>query len=543
MKKSRKFHDFRIKRRVTDLIRENLTDMLTQYIDESTGEGLGPEYVFDAKYLRESLLSKYVDENTDPPALREHRAIVKWLGVEQRNKRTNNRLWNSDPFFKGLGHGQEVLRYAAKLIERTIGRTAPEDLLTKGSFSSGATTSLRRDVVTLPAKFLGRRDTTPEAWEALSKALPSFPLWAQYNTELYQPRFVKGNILFTVPKTALIDRVACKEPDYNVFAQKAVGDFFRRQLRKAGIDLNDQSINRNLAREGSTSGKLATIDLSSASDSLTIALVALLLPREWFLLLDSLRSPKTFIKGLSHKNEMFSSMGNGFTFELESLVFWAIAHSIRKLTRIHGRISVYGDDIIVPSPMAGMLIQFLSWVGFKTNVDKTFIKGPFRESCGGHYYRGNDVTPFYLRQPIKDVSDLILFLNQYRKWIIQTGMDQVDNGFTYKNRFVRFWYNLAAFVPKCLWGGWDLTSRVQLASPGLQQCELLRTTRKWARLETEYGIGLYLSRLSMADRLSFPAEDTPFSSLTTPTSHWSVRRCRFEPYVFGLAKPMFVIEQ
>lgn len=555
MRKSKKDLDLNIKREVSDAIRTTLHGMLTAYLLECEPFGLSEAELFAPRYLRDTLLSKYVDENTDPAHVRQQRAIVKWLTVEQRNERTNSRLTASETYFKGLGNSTDFLLHAAKLVRKVLGKL-PDDLLDRGSFSGGASTSIRRGVGTLAKKFCGQPDVTPEAWPLLQMQVET-TLWGLLNPSASQPRFVKGNILFTVPKTSVIDRVACKEPDLNVYGQKAVGDYIRKRLlRKAHINLNDQSINQELARIGSIDGSLATIDLSSASDSLTSALVMWLLPSDWYALLSALRSPKTFIDGKSHVNAMFSSMGNGFTFELESLIFWAIAKTIQVRTKTYGRISVYGDDIIVPAGCAGLLVQVLHWCGFKTNVDKTFIKGPFRESCGKHYYRGLDVTPFYLRRPIRDVSDLILFLNQYRQWLIITEMDTVDNGWSEKNRFVRFWYNLAAFVPKVLWGGTDLTSRTQLCSPGLQKCELLRTTRRWARLETELGIGLYLTRLSMMDRGRFPRDNDsvvlPWDAadhesqptvLTAPRRDWTLRKVKIHHAVFGLAQPLFACEQ
>lgn len=448
-----------------------------RFHSELTGLVSSPslEEDFSLKYLREVLLSKYVDEKTLPASELRRLAIVKWLGVEDRNRRTNLRLFETDPNF-GFRYGHELLRRASRRIERVIGREPPEDLLERGSFSGGATTSVKRGLGTLASKFLGVRDVTPRAWKRLLPALSTFEGWAAYNPELDKPRYVRGNVLFTVPKSALIDRVACKEPDYNIFGQKAVGDYIRKRLRRrAGIDLNDQSRNRTLAREGSRTGRLATIDLSSASDSLTTGLVSLLLPHQWFTLLDDLRSPETFIDGEPHENEMFSSMGNGFTFELESLVFWALAQEVRCAIGATGPVSVYGDDIIVPTACAGALIKVLSWVGFTANLKKTFLRGGFRESCGGHYYRGTDVTPFYLRRPVKDISDLILTLNQLRRWLILTGWDfAYDGERIVANCFVQFWRRWSRCVPAALHGGWDLSSRHQLVSAGPSRARLTR---------------------------------------------------------------------
>lgn len=545
MPTSKKNLDFSISREVSHRIRTSLSDLFSIPIAGQDN--------FALEYQREMFLSKYIDEHTETDEVRRRNAIEKWLSVELRNQRTNERLFTTDPSFvteRGVVYGQTFLLRARKLITKVIGEQPPDGLLSRGSFSSGATTSLRRGVGTLNRKFTGSRDVTPACWDRLSSELATFEGWASYNLELQAPRFVRGNSLFTVPKTPVIDRVACKEPDYNVFAQKAVGDYFRRRLlRKAGINLNDQSINRSLAKRGSVDGSLATIDLSSASDSVTTALVASVLPPQWFLLLNALRSPKTFIDGMSHVNEMFSSMGNGFTFELESLIFWALAQAVRTTFTsgdpVRGRISVYGDDIIVPTRIARMLITVLSWCGFKVNVTKTFIKGPFRESCGGHYYCGNDVTPFFLRRPVRDVSDLILLLNQFRSWIIRTEHDGIECGWEGPNRFTALWNSLSLNVPRMLRGGYDIESRVQLVSTENPLNELISVKRRARRTEAELQTELYLTRLSELDRRgnTTPLLETQSSILVVPTTEWKLRRCKVKPYVFGLTRPLFIYEQ
>jgi hypothetical protein len=85
-------------------------------------------------------------------------------------------------------------------------------------------------------------------------------------------------------------------------------------------------------------------------------------------------------------------MGNGFTFELESLIFFAIA----SCSCDAGIVSVYGDDIIVPSQYATDVMKNLEMCGFSLNWDKSFIDGPFRESCGGDYFEGFDIRPVYV---------------------------------------------------------------------------------------------------------------------------------------------------
>jgi len=539
--KSKQQLDLSVDREVTRSFISDLEGLLSLVLADESLTEVGK---FPYRYLSTVLLSKYVDEQTDSPELRRSRAIEKWLGVEQRNRCTNERLLTTDPNFLGIGYGWQILRTAARRIRSVLGAQPPEGLLSNGGFTGGATTSRRRSPSCLVSKFEGTLDATPDCWSRFSTEAAQIEGWNFYHPELNSPRLVKGNVLFTVPKTALIDRVACKEPDLNIYCQKAVGDFIRRRLKKrARIDLNDQSINRELALAGSKDGSLATIDLSSASDSLTINLVMAVLPREWFLLLDSLRSPKTFIDGASHTNEMFSSMGNGFTFELESMVFWALAQATCYHSKVFGRVSVYGDDIIVPSGVAPAFLNVLRWTGFVPNVSKTFVAGPFRESCGGHYHSGLDVTPFYLRRPFKDVSDLMLTLNQFRAWIIRTESDTIWGGFEVANAFVQLWQRYAALVPKFLWGGWSCESRVQLASLGRPQCELVSPTRRLSKLEVHHQTGMYLSCLRGIDGREVVLPTTPKDELTCNTAKLKVRRSTFRPAVFGLRTPLFWIEQ
>ena len=231
-----------------------------------------------------------------------------------------------------------------------------------------------------------------------------------------------GNRQATVPKNAKTDRLIAIEPQGNLSLQKALGARIRARLKfRCGIDLSKQpDVNRELARIGSITGDYATIDLSSASDSITCELVYKLLVTfgnddtiKWFELLNDVRSPFTYrilpdsMSNTAYKLQSFSTMGNGFTFELETLIFYAFAWSVNRLCNGgRGRLATFGDDIIVPTSIAKPLIEVLSDVGFKTNVDKTFIDGPFRESCGTDWFSGVYVTPTYLRHLSLDYASV-----------------------------------------------------------------------------------------------------------------------------------------
>jgi hypothetical protein len=117
-----------------------------------------------------------------------------------------------------------------------------------------------------------------------------------------------------------------------------------------------------------------------------------LFPNDWFKYLDQLRSPHfrgAFGEGTYEK---FSSMGNGSTFCIETLVFAAACKAVGST-----RFSVYGDDVIIESSLVEDYIRLCAHLGFKVNVDKSFHEGPFRESCGKDFYRGIECTPVFIR--------------------------------------------------------------------------------------------------------------------------------------------------
>lgn len=217
----------------------------------------------------------------------------------------------------------------------------------------------------------------------------------------------RGNRFAAVPKTAKTDRGIAIECTLNVYFQLALGRSIRSSLRRrAGWNLDHaSSIHREMARKASVDGSWATIDLSNASDSLCKNLVRVLLQdTPWLERMEDLRSTHTFFDGKWHLLEKFSSMGNGYTFELETSVFACLISSCLELQGSGGLLGhdfyVFGDDIIVRTEYAESVIAVLGWAGFKVNKEKTFTSGSFRESCGGDFFLGHPVRGFYLKSDL-----------------------------------------------------------------------------------------------------------------------------------------------
>lgn len=226
-----------------------------------------------------------------------------------------------------------------------------------------------------------------------------------------------------VPKNADCSRTVGSQPMLNMFVQLGAGDFLADVLRdKCNIDLRtaQTSVNGPLALLGSSCEGMpvATVDLRSASDCYYIMLARLLLPGEWFSFLNAIRTPAYRLPGSKreYRYEKFMAMGNGFCFPLQTLTFWCLLQAVYDLNEIPDRLcAVYGDDIIVYQSAALELIEVLSAVGFETNTSKTFVFGPFRESCGQDYFNGINVRPVVLDEVFENYGQVYHFINSLQR--------------------------------------------------------------------------------------------------------------------------------
>lgn len=221
-----------------------------------------------------------------------------------------------------------------------------------------------------------------------------------------------------VPKKAKIHRVIAKQPVLNGLLQKGIDEEWRVFLRRVGLDLRDQKANQEMARKGSLPGSaddFCTIDLKNASDSVFTELCKEVLPPAWFVFLNRVRCSSFAFPGEAERPlEKMCAMGNGYCFPLETLLFAAICQAT-KVGKAGVDYRVYGDDIIVRKEFFSPVLRHLKRLGFVPNNKKTFGAGPFRESCGGNWYSGEDVTPCTLDYPLNSLERLFTFVNQARR--------------------------------------------------------------------------------------------------------------------------------
>lgn len=239
-------------------------------------------------------------------------------------------------------------------------------------------------------------------------ALVETGVWAdaeRQRFERYGFTKVEGGKIFFASKNAEISRTCCTEPSLEMILQKAVGAFLEERLGQwFGIYLNRQpDLNAELARIGSIDGTFGTIDLVSASDSIGLKLIQRDFPdgRLKGLLLGSRCKYAILPDGSKVELRMVSTMGNGFTFPLQTLIF---ASAVRACYQVMGFPSnprdrdfgVFGDDIIVRQETYNFVCRMLQKLGFEVNVLKSFNTGPFRESCGEDWYSGHNVRGIYV---------------------------------------------------------------------------------------------------------------------------------------------------
>jgi len=358
---------------------------------------------FKRDYVVFSFLRKW--KGLDTGINLERTALNAWLEAEQQCFRTNRRL-NTEASMGSYSIAPSAIVAAQRKIASVLGTWDSEKIVELCRFGNGATADLRRG------------STHAEKYVRPSVTMDALPyVIAVMNGDSYMQELVGGfndlkivnaNRMVMVPKNSKTHRSIAAEPTLNSFVQQGVGRYIRHRLKKFGVDLDDQTINQDLASQALTRG-LSTLDLSMASDTLCTSLVKLLLPSDWFEALDNLRSPATMYGKRRFLLSKFSSMGNAFTFELESLIFYALLSAVCE----GDVISVYGDDLVVNHSDYGRVSEILKWAGFNVNYDKSFTEGSrFYESCGKHYFDNEEVTPCYQKDVCRRPVDYVHLHNR-----------------------------------------------------------------------------------------------------------------------------------
>jgi hypothetical protein len=255
-----------------------------------------------------------------------------------------------------------------------------------------------------------------------------------------------------VPKSIKKRRIITVEKTFNTMATQALREVLLDYIRKSNLNIfiDDQSINRTLALMGSANGQMATIDLHSASDSVTIQLVRRLFHRTGLMpYLEDARAKLCEVEGQKVTLQTYAGMGNAITFPLECIVFAAVVEYVAKRNHLDKHKSklyaIVGDDIVCLASIAEDVIEVLKALGFDPNIDKTYYGSyPFRESCGIEGLSGHDVTPVRISRKTyfdctnQSVDSLLAVSNNLYSYGYKRAASAIRQWFRLKNRGIPY---------------------------------------------------------------------------------------------------------
>lgn len=339
-------------------------------------------------------------------------------------KTTDRSLRDSD---QNLEHLSPLLTRASALVKRLLHRFDPMDISPRHGSGSSACGTTPWDRYGLP-RYFPQVDSVYKYTEWYFSSLEAVGHYYPNLFEECESEVPTAKVVL-IPKDSRGPRLISEEPRETMYLQQGLMAKLYEAIEyypivKRQLSCLNQDRNRALARFGSETGGYATLDLAEASDRVSLNLVRALFPSNWVECLEATRSPQTVLpSGEIFPLQKFAPMGSACCFPVECICFWAIVlaatlQNSGDLSRLFSRrhrdevfqetgfspsrnplvdplvtVSIFGDDIIVPTPFADKAAEALESVGLKVNRKKSYITGPFRESCGGDFYLGRDVAP------------------------------------------------------------------------------------------------------------------------------------------------------
>lgn len=415
-----------------DVIPATLKSLLPACHESIMSSDLSPKQVA-LMQLHASLLKKY--EPTGENKAADKAALDLFI---ESNRLCS--LWEPDEssyHYLTMCRARDILKrrfFGGELQEPRISLRKSLDHLVPGPGSSRGTK--HTDFI---GKLFNSRLTTYDSslWHYYKDNIPNLWKVAEHKRQVqYGGCLVVNSSKLTFAKKNFdISRVINTEASVDMLFQLALGSLIEDCLKDwFNISLSKQpTINRFLAKIGSIYGSHATIDLKSASDSISSTFMRWMCPPQMLKPLDSVRAkcielPDGSILDL----HTYSTMGNGFTFPLQTLIFASIVEAAYIELGLpidnSGMIpafSVFGDDIICVTAAYDKVVSLLEWCGFRVNVHKSFNTGSFRESCGEDFFKGHNVRGVYIKKFSHETHKFSVF-NRLTRWSIRNGVDISD---------------------------------------------------------------------------------------------------------------------
>jgi len=319
-------------------------------------------------------------------------------------------------------------------------------------------------------RIIAPTETALYLWHVLTGSDKTLQDADRLNSHEYGPPVaIKGAAKWaSAPKDCVTDRPTVTPTTLGSFLTRSLGIALEGELDRLGFSVDTQpDRQRELARLGSldeTVGQWwrpATVDSTSASDTQYMALHSYLLlgcPNIWraicatregvisipvsvlgrVVALSDCGLTPLALHGLhvvdDHlidnedphvKVHMTGGMGCGFTFPLQTFTYLALAIGLMDIREVpvHAypcgfrmrMLGVFGDDVALPEVVAAEYVGILKELGMLPNEAKTYLSGPFKESCGTDWFRGLDIRGVYCKQLNSDADKVSLF-NRLVDW-------------------------------------------------------------------------------------------------------------------------------
>jgi len=437
-----------------DQYQESDSNVHSVYGADSGSQGYDLETLIAIRSLEEGFMKKFVDPLSDTQKQLEVEALDRFL-TKNDLCRCHDELWDNGGVSQFslitqmvLGEAQDALRIWLADVENMISGNIL-DVMPLGAMGPGKAVESDEDIF---SKLSSRQPTSP------SEAASEF--WAIFCNRFGDPRYggshgsealipckpiIQAAKWSSVAKDAGKRRSIVTPTVVSSWLTAMIGNLLAQVLVTLGFGIETQSDrNRVLACLGSLLhfvglNRPATIDLKDSSDSFYERLIGYLLHFAPNLFRAMKISRDRFVevsKGVHkgvHKLHIFGTMGNGFTFPLQTLVYLSLVEGVLRLNgtsvfqvfcsepRIRPRIravGVFGDDIILPERFYNTLITVLREIGLIVNEDKSFGEGPFKESCGTDWYNGVNVRPVFCRD-LTSWNDVVSLFNRLVDWSVE----------------------------------------------------------------------------------------------------------------------------
>lgn len=349
---------------------------------------------FKRHYQVTNFLAKYIFGFEDGSKYDEE--TVDKFSTIQESLRSHDYSYNHD---KTLVN---VIMYARGFLQETLKEYDLDEHLDLCYFPKKASTLNSRANSTLCAKWTEGLSGSRDHIEWFTHV---YKRWHGHclNKTIGTPQEVTALQASLVAKRWNKRRMICPNTSTGGLYTNGLGKVYERRLRDAGYNLQTlPDIHKKLACKASISNDLATVDQRSASDYISVRLFELLFPRRWVIATLKGRLPTIEIGERTINCDTLGTMGIGFTFPVQTLLFLSLAkgcllHYEEGGRKVRNRtISCFGDDLIIPSELKGLLLRVFEVLHLHVNEEKSFFHGPFRESCGGDYHNGCDVRPAFL---------------------------------------------------------------------------------------------------------------------------------------------------